>query len=72
MIHLLNYPIYSRISLTTEYERVLTVFLDDVPSKFIKQFSSINNMVLGLLLCHVLDFQSMPSLRFLGHTNYLY
>ena len=53
MIHLLNYPIYFRISLTTEYERVLTVFLDDVPSKFIKQFSSINNMVLGLLLCHV-------------------
>ena len=45
MIQLLNYPIYFRISLTTEYERVLTVFLDDFPSKFIKQFLLINNMV---------------------------
>ena len=41
------------MSLTTEYERVLTVFLDDVPSEFIKHFSLINNMVLRLLLCHV-------------------
>ena len=38
MIQLLNYPIYFRISLTTEYERVLTVFPDDVSSKFIKHF----------------------------------
>ena len=53
MIQLLNYPIYFRISLTTEYERVLTVFLDDVPPKVIKQLSLINNIVLGLLLCHV-------------------
>ena len=53
MIQLLNYPIYFRNSLTTEYERVLTVFLDDVLSTFIKQFLLINNMVLELLLCHV-------------------
>ena len=53
MIQLLNYPIYFRISLTTEYERVLTVFLDDVPPKVIKQLSLINNIVLGPLLCHV-------------------
>ena len=36
MIQLLNYPIYFRNSLTTEHERVLTVFLDDVLSTFIK------------------------------------
>ena len=49
-----NYPIYSKMSLTTKYERVLTVFLDDVSYEFIKQFSLINNIVTGeLLLCHV-------------------
>ena len=53
MIQLLSYAIYFRISLTTEYERVLTIFLDDVSSKFIKQFLLINKMVLELLLCHV-------------------
>ena len=53
MVQLLNYPFYFRNSLTTEYERVLTVFLDDALSTFIKQFLLINKMVLGLLLCHV-------------------
>ena len=41
------------MGLTTEYERVLTVFLDDVSYEFIKQFSLVNNIMLGLLLCHV-------------------
>ena len=44
-----NSPIYFRMSLTTEYEKVLTVFLDDVFSEFIRQFSLINNVVLGAL-----------------------
>ena len=44
-----NYPIYSKMSLPTECERVLTVFLDDVSYEFIKQFSLINNMLLGAL-----------------------
>ena len=37
------------MSLPTEYERVLTVFLDDASYKFIKQFSLINKIVLGAL-----------------------
>ena len=41
-----NYPIHFQLSLPTEYERVLTVFLDDVSYKFIKQFLLIN-IVLG-------------------------
>ena len=44
-----NYPIYFKLSLPTEYERVLTVFLDDVSYEFIKQFSLINNIMLEAL-----------------------
>ena len=44
-----NYPIYSEISLLTEFEGVLTVFLAEVSYELIKLFSLINNMLLGAL-----------------------
>ena len=44
-----HYPIYSKMSLPTEYEKVLTVFLDDVSYELIKLFSLINNILLGAL-----------------------
>ena len=37
------------MSLPTEYEGVLTAFLDDVSYELIKLFSLINNMLLGAL-----------------------
>ena len=44
-----NYPIYSKMSLPTKYEEVLTVFLDDVSYELIKLFPLINNMLLRAL-----------------------
>ena len=41
------------MSLTTEYEKVLTVFLDSVSFTPTKQFLLINIEGLKLLLCHV-------------------
>ena len=44
-----NYPIYSEMSLLTEYEGVLTAFLADVSYKLVKLSALTNNMLLRAL-----------------------
>ena len=44
-----NYPIYSKMSLPTDYKGILIVFLDDVSYKLIKLFSLIHYMLLEAL-----------------------